>query len=149
MRLSFYLFTLLLISCADKYLHVKSVVQKNCDRYISADDIKVVKRNNYYVSYVLNDSIYTNIYYFVTYGNDWDETIMVADDNMLYWLNDSLCKEIILVNNSLMKKGIEIGELYVNGLDNFSVRTRSIDKKYLYKIEDVRLMSELLSRNFK
>ena len=135
-------------SCSPQYLDIKRLVQKNCDRNIDIDNIRITKRGTYYIANILRDSIYTNVHYFIIYGHNWDDVIMAADDKKIYWMNDSFCNKILLVNSQLTIKGIEIGEIYINGADSFSVRTRTVEKKYLYKVVDVQKIEELLSVTF-
>jgi hypothetical protein len=135
-------------SCSPPYLNIKRLVQNDCESYIPIDDIQVSKRDSFYVANILNDSIYTDIYYFIVHGNNQDEIIWVADDKKLYWMEDSLCKKIIDVNRILKAKGIEIAQIYIDGANDLSIRAQDVERKYLYKVVDVKILDELLNREF-
>lgn len=137
-----------LVSCFPRYLSIKRVVQKNCEGYVDTDDIKVIKKDAYYVASILNHPTYSNGYYFLVYGNEWDDAIMIVDDNKFYYMNDSLYKKILYVNSQLEGRGVEIEDIYINRKDSFAIRGRAVEKKYQYKVVDVKDFQELLTERF-
>lgn len=148
MKLYYWGVLFFLVSCSPRYLSIKELVQRNCERYVALKDIRVSKRDNYYVANILRDSVYSNIYYFVIYGHQKDDIVIVADDKKYYWMKDSLCKRIIDVNNQLASSGKSIVDIYTNERNSFAIRAMDTEKKYLYDVVDVKAIDDILNVNF-
>lgn len=137
-----------LASCSDRFLVIKNIVQRNCDSYIDLKDIKITNNGTYYLASILRHPTYSKGYNFLVYGNNWDDVIMIVDQHSFYQKNDSLYKEILNLNNRLVKNGIEIEDIYINKKNSFAIRTRTVVNKYQYKVVDVVDLQSLLNVSF-
>lgn len=146
MRIINVLIGISLCSCNDPYSGARKLVQEACEHYIDDKNIRLIKRDDYNLAIISNDSIYTNVYYFIIY--DKDNIVTVADDKKLYWGNDSLCKKVVAINNQLRNRGIEMELLYINGPGKFAVRTRDVDTKYWNRVVEIKGLEDLLTEKF-
>ena len=149
MKLPYLTLLFIFASCADQYYpNIKHIVQKNCEEYVDSDDIKVIKKGNYFVATISNHPTLSKGYYFLVYGNEWDDAITVFDNTGFSGISDSLFEEIIRVNAQLQVRFVEIADVYINGKDSFAIRPRDVENKYLYKVIDVKNFQELLTGKF-